>query len=396
MLFGRNALFLHPCDCRPAKSPCVHRKAMPSSPTVLHVAQPTTAGVPRVVTDLARDQVRRGWRVLVACPDEGDLAVSAVAVGAEQLSWPARRAPGPGVPGETRRLASLCRRVGPDLVHLHSSKAGLAGRLALRGRLPTVFQPHAWSFLAVEGPVRTASLAWERHAARWCHALAVVSEGERQLGRDAGIVAPYVIARNGVDLAQRRPAGPQERALARAELSLPDAPIAVCVGRLSRQKGQDLLLAAWPSVRRAVPDAHLVLVGDGPDRSVLQSRAGTGVQLVGSTSDPDRYMQAADIVVLPSRWEAGLSLAAMEAMALGRCVVAADVAGTAEGLAPGGGVVVPIDDLQALTGAVTACLLDRTGTDDRGRLGRRTVERDYDLTRTSAATAELYEGLWAR
>lgn len=367
---------------------------MPAAPTVLHVAQPTTAGVARVVTDLARDQAHRGWRVLVACPDDGGLAATAVAVGAQHLSWRAGRQPGTGVPGETLRLASLCRRTSPDLVHLHSSKAGLAGRLALRGHLPTVFQPHAWSFLAVEGPLRTASLAWERLAARWCHALAVVSEDERQLGRDVGITAPYVLARNGVDLAQRRPAGAQERAHARTALGLSDAPLAVCVGRLSRQKGQDLLVAAWPSVRRAVPGARLILVGDGPDRSALQSSAGDGVQLVGGTSDPDGYLRAADVVVMPSRWEAGLSLVAMEAMALGRGVVATDVAGTAEGLAPGGGLLVPIDDVAALTAAVTACLLDPAGNDDRGRVGRRTVEQHYDLTRTSAVAAELYERLW--
>ena len=71
---------------------------------------------------------------------------------------------------EARALAGLIGSLAPDLVHLHSSKAGLAGRLALRGRRTTVFQPHAWSFEAVHGAVRAAGIAWERLAARWTHA----------------------------------------------------------------------------------------------------------------------------------------------------------------------------------------------------------------------------------
>src|SRR4029453_19589491 len=69
--------------------------------------------------------------------------------------------PGLSRGSEMHRLAQIVRENRPNLVHLHSSKAGLAGRLALRGRLPTIFQPHGWSFEAVRGPVRTATVIWE-------------------------------------------------------------------------------------------------------------------------------------------------------------------------------------------------------------------------------------------
>ncbi|NEA48622.1 glycosyltransferase, partial [Streptomyces sp. SID10815] len=69
--------------------------------------------------------------------------------------------------------------VRPDLVHAHSAKAGLAGRLAVRGRIPTVFQPHAWSFEAVGGATAALALRWERWGTRWAARTVCVSEAER-------------------------------------------------------------------------------------------------------------------------------------------------------------------------------------------------------------------------
>src|SRR5207244_646249 len=88
-------------------------------------------------------------------------------LGVRCLPWAAGRGPGASSVEEARRLARLVGQQRPDVVHLHASKAGLAGRLAVRGSLPTLFQPHAWSWLAVDGAVRWASIAWERLAARW-------------------------------------------------------------------------------------------------------------------------------------------------------------------------------------------------------------------------------------
>src|SRR4051812_26609336 len=118
---------------------------------ILHVAQPVIAGVPRVAEALVADQLRRGWHVEVACPDDSDLRPAALAAGAVHHPWAAGRAPGPSTLPETRALARIVAAARPDVVHLHASKAGLAGRLLLRGRLPTIFQPHDWSFNLATG-----------------------------------------------------------------------------------------------------------------------------------------------------------------------------------------------------------------------------------------------------
>ena len=356
--------------------------------SVLHVTQPTDGGVSHVVLDLVADQVRRGLTVTVVSPGNDRFASSANDVGATHEGWAATRAPGISVPSETARLSRIVRDLRPGLVHLHSSKAGLAGRLAIRGRLPTVFQPHAWSFL-VGGSIGAAALRWERWGARYSHAIVCVSERECELGREAGIRGRFVVVPNGVDLVTFAEASEVERREARARLGLPACPLAVCIGRLSRQKGQDVLLEAWPSVVARVPEARLVLVGDGADREQLVATGREDVLLVGARNDIPEWLAAADVVVLPSRWE-GMSLTMLEAMARGRSVVATDVAGAREALGAGGGHLVPVEEPRVLARALAERLLDPSLAAEEGRAGRRTAQRMHDVRRSSDAVAQLY------
>jgi glycosyltransferase involved in cell wall biosynthesis len=360
--------------------------------TVLHVSQPTDGGVARYVEDAVADQVGRGWRVVVAAPSYGDLASRIEAAGAKHVDWTASRTPGPGSLLDTFRLARIVEREQPALVHLHSSKAGLAGRLAIRGRRTTVFQPHAWSFEAVRGPVRAGALLWERRAARWAAAILCVSEGERRRGEEAGVAAIWRVIRNGVDLEVWPEASPEERSAARRRLALDERPTVVCVGRLSRQKGQDILLRAWPAIVSSVPEAQLVLVGDGPDRESLRRQAGESVQLVGERADVGDWLAAADVVAFPSRWE-GMSIGMLEAMASGRSIVASDVPGAQEALGREAGAVVPPEDTVLLANAIVTRLQDPAQGAAEGRAARESAERSHDLKATTAALEELYEEL---
>ncbi|WP_035841748.1 glycosyltransferase [Kitasatospora azatica] len=363
--------------------------------TILHVSQPVDGGVARVVTDLVRGQRAAGHRVLVACPPGGRLGPEAVAAGAESLDWPARRSPGPSVTAETARLRRLVQQVAPDLVHLHSAKAGLAGRLAVRGRLPTVFQPHAWSFAAATGSLATASIRWERYATRWASSVLCVSEQEQLDGEAVGVEAAFTVVPNGVDLAHYAPA---ERRAARLSLGLDlSEPLAVCVGRLCRQKGQDLLLAAWPAVLRRVPTARLALVGGGPDAQALAAQARAlpepyRVRLTGDVPDPRPWLAAADLVVLPSRWE-GMALAPLEAMAMARPVLLADVPGAREQLPPAQreGGLIPVNDPAALTNALAAALSEPLDCAQRGVAARGWVTGRHDIRTVVARVSELYQ-----
>ncbi|NGO48108.1 glycosyltransferase [Streptomyces ureilyticus] len=372
-----------------------------TSPRILHITQPVDGGVANVVTELVRAQRAAGSDVTVACPDSG-LAQTLRELGADVRRWPATRAPGWSLPGEVRRLARVIDEVRPEVLHAHSAKAGLAARLAVRGRIPTVFQPHAWSFEAVGGLTAAAALAWERWAARWAARVVCVSEAERARGVRAGVRAHWQVIPNGVDPRRFHPAAdnavqadPAVQAASTPLTTLdPSAPLVVCVGRLCRQKGQDVLLQAWPSVLRQVPAARLALVGDGPDEEQLREHAPEGVLFAGAVADAVPWYQTADLVVLPSRWE-GMALAPLEAMACGRPVVVTDVAGARESLPPGhrAHCLVPPGRPGPLADALARALLDPLLREALGHQGRRHVLTAHDVRHSAEAVAALYREL---
>ncbi|MFE3030340.1 glycosyltransferase [Streptomyces canus] len=371
----------------------MQQSATDPRPRVLHLTQPVDGGVARVVTDLVRAQVAAGLHVTVACPD-GPLTAGLRDLGADVRRWEATRSPGPALVGEVRRLARVIEEVRPDLVHAHSAKAGLAGRIAVRGRIPTVFQPHAWSFEAVGGVTAALALGWERHGARWSARTVCVSEAERRTGLRAGIAGRWSVIPNGIDTERFRPGAADTVRAGLLPGADPAAPLVVCVGRLCRQKGQDVLLRAWDAVLRRVPDARLVLVGDGPERDVLRERAPESVLFAGAVADAVPWYRAADLVVLPSRWE-GMALAPLEAMACGRPVVMTDVDGARESLPPALAphCLVPPQNPAALADAVAALLLDPPLRESLGHQGRRHVLSTHDVRRTSEAVAGLYRDL---
>ncbi len=357
---------------------------------VVHVSQPVTAGVAAVVLELAAAQRDRGWAVTVVCPPSGRLPERARELGVDVRGWAADRAPGPATVGEAHRLRRLLAELAPDVVHLHSSKAGLAGRLAVRGRRPTVFQPHLWSFETANGSLRPATTAWERFASRWTDLVVCVSDDELAAGRAAGVTALAEVVCNGVDTTRFFPG---DRFAARRRLGVPErVPLAVCVGRLAELKGQDQLLAAWPEVLRRVPAAHLVLAGDGPMGALWRARyPDASVRWVGHTDDPGTWYTAADVVVLPSRAE-GMALVPLEAMACARPVVAFDVGGVRQSVADAGAVLPP-GDVGGLADAVAARLADPDSAAREGERGRRRVELAFDRGRMTDQIAVLVEKL---
>ncbi|MFE7839295.1 glycosyltransferase [Streptomyces sp. NPDC057474] len=362
---------------------------------VLHLTQPVDGGVARVVTDLVQAQLRAGLAVTVACPDSA-LSTGLRRLGADVRHWHATRSPGPSLVREVRHLARVIDEVCPHLVHAHSAKAGLVGRLAVRGRIPTVFQPHAWSFEATGGAGSALARAWERWGARWASQVVCVSEAERMTGVRARINGRWSVIPNGVDLQRFRPApvGTVRAGLRPLREVDPAAPLVVCVGRLCRQKGQAVLLRAWSTVARRVPGACLVLVGDGPDRDRLRARAPKSVLFAGDVADVVPWYQAADLVVLPSRWE-GMALAPLEAMACGRPVVATDVDGARESLPPSlaSRCLVPPENPAVLAEAVAELLPDPLLRASLGRQGLQYVLSSHDVRHTTEAVADVYRHL---
>lgn len=237
-----------------------------------------------------------------------------------------------------------------------------------------------------------AAILWERLGARWTDLILAVSQGEREEGENAGIVANYEVVPNGVNV---RLWGNQDRLASRRLLCIENVPTVVNIGRLAYQKGQDRLLRAWPEVRRSVPDAQLFLVGDGPFRAELAQHIPDGVSLVGASSSVDAWLSAADVAVFPSRWEAG-SIALIEAMAARRSVIATDVAGVRGVIKPGTGAIVPQSELESLAREIVSRLTDSELAQSEGRAGRQWIETNFRAEQSAQRVGDVYMSLKAQ
>ena len=344
-------------------------------------------GVAVCVRDLVQAAVDCGYEVTVACPSTGDLAGWVRERGAAWERLEMRRSPHPGDVLAVRRIRRLARA--SDLVHLHSSKAGATGRLALaslgRSRPPSVFTPHGWSWL-VGGWLAPAYRLIEWIMIPVTTAVVTVSDEERAVGQVVlgSRAARIEVIQNGVDLSRFRPLGPVA--------SRPEQPFVVCVGRLCHQRGPDVAVAALALMR--TPDVRLRLVGEGKDRAAIENQVSalglTGrVEMVGLRPDPAPDLRAADVVMIPSRYD-GMALILLEAMACGAAVVATRVAGSSA--LEGAGQLVPVEDTKALAKAVDALLADRDQSRSLGRAARERVVENYSLQRSVNGTI----GLWRR
>jgi glycosyltransferase involved in cell wall biosynthesis len=284
-----------------------------------------------------------------------------------------------------RWLIARLRADPPDVVHTHSSKAGVLGRLAARVvGLPCVHTVHGWGPVnAGRGPARVAAIGLERFLAQRSAALVVVGEGDRTFGLANRIGRPeqYRLIRSGIELDRELDqrgslaADPAARDRLRARLGLDDRFVVGMVGRLAPQKDQLTLIEAV--ARAGLARSTLVLVGDGPRRADLE-RAAAGrpdldIRFLGARPDGARLVRAFDVAVNASRWE-GLPRVVVEAAAAGVPVVASDVGSTGELVENGRtGWLVPPADPDALADAIAEIAADPGLAEARAEEARRRV-----------------------
>ena len=183
------------------------------------------------------------------------------------------------------------------------------------------------------------------------------------------------------------------------------APRAVFVGRLAPEKGLRSLIRAWPSVRKVHPEARLILAGEGPERPALEALARSlglrlgpdqAVELPGTVADVTAVLRRADLFVLPST-EEGMSIALLEAMALGIPLVASSIPGNRRLVSDfKHGRLAPAGDPQALARVIT----DQWDNFDRAfhmsRAARSRVEHEFSITAVARKHLALFRELLAK
>ncbi|MCP3917118.1 MAG: glycosyltransferase family 4 protein [bacterium] len=370
---------------------------------VLHVMEATIGGTRRHIVDVARGQLREGVSVHLAVStlrDPGfpaDLeALEAEGVHVERI--PMVRAVRPATDWRHyRRLVHLIRELRPDIVHTHSSKAGVLGRRAsiAAGIGARVHTPHTFAFLfeALFGRVkRGVYRELERHLARRTERLIAVSETEAESFRASGVVAAerVRVVPNAIDASRFQGAAPIEL----AELGLdPARPTTAVIGLVYAAKGQDLALDAL--ARAGCEDLQLLVVGPG-DTAELEARARAlgvvdRVRFTGPREDVPSVLAALDFLLLPSRWE-GMPYIVLEAMASGLPVVATPVDGARELVREGSsGFLASAIETDAVHAAlVRACAASSEERVALGAAGRARVLADFSLERMVRGLLDVY------
>ena len=296
-------------------------------------------------------------------------------------------------------LRRVFKELKPDLVHLHSSKAGILGRLAAKSlSLPTVFTAHGWAFTeGVSAKRRALYRVIERYVAGYTDKIITVSDYDRRLALEAKVGSAQRIrtVHNGMPRVDVLPP-----ALLLTDMPPTDAVRLIMVARFDEQKSQLGLLEGLARV------AHhhnwtLELVGDGP---LLESVCARAAQLElsdrvvfsGSCNDVARRLAQSDVFVLISNWE-GLPLSILEAMRAGLPVIASRVGGVPEAVVDGEtGYLVERGDAEGLGQALTRLLESADLRQQMGRQGKAKFEAEFTFDTMLARTLAVYDEVLGR
>ena len=326
-------------------------------PAVLHVLEALEGGTCRHVRELLPELSARGYPVTLAASFRRDPALChAIAPafaehGIALHELPMRRAVSPlSDLRSLLRLTRLIKTLKPSIIHTHSSKAGFLGRLAGAAQgVPVVHTPHAFPFLMEGGRGKRWLYRFlERLVQPKTSALIAVSQEEAEAARELLGFPPERV--HLIPNGTRYPAPPPSDAVPRTALGF--------FGRLSRQKGADLLLRAIADM-----DIEVDIHGDGEEAAALRRQCETlrmahRAHFMGACLQEDvvACMRRYAAIVIPSRWE-GFPYVMLDACAAGVPVIAANVGGIPDLIRDGvNGVLFPAGDAQALSAAIAALL----------------------------------------
>jgi glycosyltransferase involved in cell wall biosynthesis len=360
---------------------------------VLICHQPVDGGVGRHIRDLANGLAQRDWEVILCAPEP----LSGLEQPTTYVQLDLRRAISPrGDLAAAARLAGIVRELRPDVVHAHSSKAGAVARLARAGhpRVPLVYTPHGYAFAGYfsRRGERAAYRGVERLLAPLASRVLCVCEAEAALARSVGRSDRVRVVHNGIDVA---PAGAGERRV--VELAR-RGPVIGALTLLRPGKGLETLIDATPAVLARHPDAQVVIVGDGPELEHLRTRArlravAGAVHFVGHCERPLQALAAMDTFVHPS-WAESFPYVILEAMTLGKPIVASDVGGIGEAIEHGvEGLLVAPRAAQPLGEALCAMLADRERATRMGERALRRVSTQFTLAAMIDHLARVYDEL---
>jgi L-malate glycosyltransferase len=295
------------------------------------------------------------------------------------------------------KLSKIIRQWRPEIVHAHDPHAVSMASLALSFAAP---DPRPTTIASRRVDFHLQSHAFSQWKYRQVDGFIAASQAIKQILVSDGIPAGRIeVVHDGIDVEkiQHRPVIDVH-----AEYWLPHGvPVIVNVGALVGHKGQKYLIEAMPLVLREVPDAHLVIFGEGDLRAPLEKQIkqlslARRVLLPGFREDVMSLMKSADLFVMPSVTE-GLGSAVLDAMAMGHAVVGTRAGGIPEAIVPGQtGLLVEPADAKALAGAIVRLLKNADLRKQFGAAARARVAEHFGVDRLVEGTLAAYQRFASR
>lgn len=277
----------------------------------------------------------------------------------------------------------------PEIVHCHSSMAGLLGRLTLRNSVPTVYTAHGWAFDRGTPFFRKIlAVITERIAAKYCYKIICVSNftKESALRLKIAPAEKFSVVYNGVNA---------NDPIIRIN-SISDKVRILFVGRLSKQKNPALLLKSMGNLPGNLRNnIELTIVGDGPDKIkvvniIKKTKMLPNVEIISDVKPAKvyEYLNKSDIFALITNWE-GFPYTVLEAMSAGLPVIASDVGGISEAVSAETGILVKNDAVQ-IKEAIVKLAGDKELRNRLGKRGREIVAQKFSLEKMLNKIEEIY------
>ncbi|MEY0429507.1 glycosyltransferase family 4 protein [Providencia rettgeri] len=285
------------------------------------------------------------------------------------------------------KLRSMLKKLTPDIVTLHSSKAGIIGRAALIGsKIPCIFTAHGWAFAdGVSKKRKHIYILIEKIFSNFCNKIITVSHQDKNLAIKYKVTSSnkQVVIHNGI---------PDNTISLQIQNKLTNIINIICVARFSEQKDHSTLFKALSNLKQK--NWQLNLVGKGPleqNAKELVNELGLNekVNFLGERHDVGNLLSSSDIFILPSNWE-GLPISIIEAMSFSLPIIASDVGGVSEMVSSSNGILVPRGNIELMRNAIVTLLENEKIRVDMGNSSRKLYCDNFNFQIMLEKTSNLY------
>lgn len=305
---------------------------------VLHITQAVIGGTLEYLKLFFKYIDKEKYEVELICPSYGPMKSEIEKMGFKV--YPVEMKRGIDIINDYRcyrEVKKIINTVKPNLVHCHSSKAGVIGRIAsYKNKVPCVYNAHGWSFsMNINHKKKKFYAVIEKFCSKYCDVIINISDFEQKLALDYKIAPQNKMTTiyNGIDITKYEHKFDNRTIL--KEIGIPENSYIVgMVGRLTKQKSPETFIKIAEILSKKIDNCYFILVGDGDLRSEIEDlislkKLNDKIKITGWTNEANKYVSIFDVGILTSKWE-GFGLVLAEYMAAKKPVVASNVGGIPE------------------------------------------------------------------